>query len=192
MLRRITPKLTYANVMATIAGFLALGGGAYAATHLGKKSVGTKQLKNNAVISSKVKDGSLQAGDFAAGQLPGPTFGAEAFSDAGSTPPASQATLSSGSVTTPRAGALYVFGHLDVNTNPTCSAGSATYALYVDGAGVPGTAVKASTGFGPTLSGIINGIHAGTHQISIGLACVGGNVNTRGSASYSAGAILLG
>lgn len=64
-------KLTYANVIATLALFLALGGGAaYAASDLGKNSVGAKQLKKNAVTGAKVKDGSLLAADFKAGQLP--------------------------------------------------------------------------------------------------------------------------
>lgn len=56
-------RLTYANVMATIAVFIALGGSAYAAAQLKKNSVGTKQLKNNAVTGAKVKDGSLNAAD---------------------------------------------------------------------------------------------------------------------------------
>jgi hypothetical protein len=56
--------------MATIAVFLALGGGAYAALKLPKNSVGSKQIKANAVRSSKVKNGSLLADDFKAGQLP--------------------------------------------------------------------------------------------------------------------------
>jgi hypothetical protein len=65
------PRLTYANVIATLALFLALGGGAaYAASHLDKNSVGTKQLKRSAVTGAKVKDGSLSAGDFKPGQLP--------------------------------------------------------------------------------------------------------------------------
>src|SRR5271155_939590 len=69
-MKRISAKLTYANVMATVAVFLALGGGAYAATQLKKNSVGTKQIKNGAVTSAKVKSGSLLASNFAAGQLP--------------------------------------------------------------------------------------------------------------------------
>jgi hypothetical protein len=74
-MNRLRGKLTYANVVATLALFLALAGGtAYAATHLGKNSVGTAQLKKNAVTGAKVKNGSLGAADFAAGQLPaGPT-----------------------------------------------------------------------------------------------------------------------
>ena len=37
---------------------------------LGPNTVGTKQLKRNAVISSKIKNRSLLAVDFKAGQLP--------------------------------------------------------------------------------------------------------------------------
>lgn len=56
--------LTYANVVATLALMLAVGGAsAFAATQLGKNSVGTKQLKNNAVTGAKVKNGSLSGAD---------------------------------------------------------------------------------------------------------------------------------
>lgn len=66
--------LTYANVMATVAVFIALGGGAYAALKLPKNSVGSKQIKRGAVTSRKVRNGSLKSVDFRAGQLPaGPT-----------------------------------------------------------------------------------------------------------------------
>jgi hypothetical protein len=51
--RRLLPgfarRLTYANVVAKLALFVALGGSAYAATQLKKNSVGTRQLKNGAV-----------------------------------------------------------------------------------------------------------------------------------------------
>jgi hypothetical protein len=92
--KQVKKRLTYANVMSSIAVFLVLGGGAaIAAGQLGKNSVGSKQLKKNAVTAAKikknavtgakVKPGSLQAADFASGQLPagpkgdiGPSFGA--------------------------------------------------------------------------------------------------------------------
>jgi hypothetical protein len=70
MFTRIKAGLTYANVIATLALFLALGGGAYAAIRIPAGSVGAKQIKSNAVNSSKVENGSLLAGDFKAGQLP--------------------------------------------------------------------------------------------------------------------------
>jgi hypothetical protein len=51
---RFASKLTYANVMATMALFLALGGVGYAATKLPKDSVGTAQLKKGAVTPAKL------------------------------------------------------------------------------------------------------------------------------------------
>ena len=58
ILRRIRGNLSYANVMATVAVFLALGGGAYAAVHLPRNSVGVRQLKRNSVSTAKVRDGA--------------------------------------------------------------------------------------------------------------------------------------
>lgn len=55
-MRRLRDRLTYANVIATLALFIALGGGALAASHLGKNSVGSKQLKKNAVTTAKIKN----------------------------------------------------------------------------------------------------------------------------------------
>jgi hypothetical protein len=74
------PVLTYANVMSTLGVFIALGGTGYA---VARNSIGTPQLKNNAVNSAKVRNGSLGAADLAASALragprgprggPGPT-----------------------------------------------------------------------------------------------------------------------
>jgi len=44
---KIRANLTYANVMATIAVFIALGGSSYAAIRLPANSVGTIQIKKN-------------------------------------------------------------------------------------------------------------------------------------------------
>jgi hypothetical protein len=54
------PQLTYANVMSTLAAFLALGGTSYA---VARNSVGNRELKNDAVTSLKVKNGSLSSKD---------------------------------------------------------------------------------------------------------------------------------
>jgi hypothetical protein len=63
MLSRLRSHLTYANVVATLALFIALGGSSYAALQLPKGSVGGKQLKKNAVTSPKVRPGSLLLSD---------------------------------------------------------------------------------------------------------------------------------
>ena len=59
-MRRLTDKLTYANVISTICLFLLLGGGAaYAVSNLGNGVVGAKQLKKNAVTNAKIKANSV-------------------------------------------------------------------------------------------------------------------------------------
>ena len=102
-MKNVTERLSYANVAATLALFIALSlGSAYAADKIGskdiaKKAVKSKHIKNkgvkamdldrgavkatklgrDAVHARKVLDGSLLAADFAPGQLPqgeqGPT-----------------------------------------------------------------------------------------------------------------------
>lgn len=62
-------RLTYANVISSLALFVSLGGISYAAVKLPKDSVGTKQLKKGAVTGAKVDNGSLSAKDFG-GKLP--------------------------------------------------------------------------------------------------------------------------
>ena len=70
-------SLTYANVVASIALFIALGGTSYG---LATGSIGSREIKNNSVRSKdirngtigsrEVKDGALLGEDFKAGQLP--------------------------------------------------------------------------------------------------------------------------
>jgi hypothetical protein len=57
--KQIRERLTYANVMSSIAVFLVLGGAAFAAVQLPKNSVGTKQLKKNAVTKAKIKKNAV-------------------------------------------------------------------------------------------------------------------------------------
>jgi hypothetical protein len=66
--RRLRPSP--AMVVACIALVFAMTGAGYAAGMLGPNTVGTKQLKKNAVISTKVKNGSLLRANFKAGQIP--------------------------------------------------------------------------------------------------------------------------
>jgi hypothetical protein len=57
-------RMTYANVTATLAVFLALGGGAYAAIDLvGRNDIKSKHIKKGQVKSSDVKDDGLTGTD---------------------------------------------------------------------------------------------------------------------------------
>jgi hypothetical protein len=73
----IKPRLTFANITATLALFISLGGVSWAATTLPSGSVGSRQLQANAVSTRNVIDGSLLSRDFKRGELPngpaGPT-----------------------------------------------------------------------------------------------------------------------
>ena len=63
---RVSPAMT----IACIALFAALAGTSAAVVAIPVASIGTAQLKNNSVTSSKVKDRSLRRTDFALGQIP--------------------------------------------------------------------------------------------------------------------------
>ena len=87
--------------VAVVALFVAMGGVGYAALKLPKNSVGSKQLKANAVTSAKVKNTSLLPGDFKAGQFPAGAQGAKGLQgeqgvkgDNGGTGPRGPGTLS--------------------------------------------------------------------------------------------------
>jgi hypothetical protein len=71
MLRKLRPRLSYANVIATIALFLALGGGAYAAATAAK----------NSVTSRSIKDGQVKRQDLAARAVTNTRIGPNAVSN---------------------------------------------------------------------------------------------------------------
>jgi hypothetical protein len=87
--RRPSPSM----VVASLALLFALTGtGIAAVAALPRNSVGTRQLRSNAVVSSKVRNHSLLARDFKSGQLPrgpaGPAGPAGSTGPAGPTGPA--------------------------------------------------------------------------------------------------------
>jgi hypothetical protein len=88
---RRRPKLTYSNVVSTLALFVALSGaGAYAATQLPPKSVGepelrpgavtAEKLRKNAVIAPKIKALAVKQGKIANGAVSGAKLGDGAVS----------------------------------------------------------------------------------------------------------------
>ncbi len=71
MPERRRPQITFANVVSCLALFVALGSGAYAATHLPKNSVGARQLKKNAVTTLKLRNEAVTAAKVKGGTLTG-------------------------------------------------------------------------------------------------------------------------
>src|SRR4051812_26814446 len=76
MLKHLRHHLSYANVCATLALFIALGGTGYAAITLAPNSVGSRELRadsvgtsemrDDAVTSAAVRDGSISSRDLSA------------------------------------------------------------------------------------------------------------------------------
>ena len=122
-------RLTFSNVIAVLALFIALGGTSYAVAALPKNSVGTQQIKKDAVTGAKVKNGSLSSADFAAGTLLKGDTGASGAT--GATGPQG-ATGAAGP-----AGAQYSSVDGDSQTNPIESnaVSVATGDIYLDQAG---------------------------------------------------------
>jgi len=69
--KQIRKRLTYANVMSSIAVFLVLGGATAIAAGLAKNSVGSKQLKKNAVTSAKIKNNAVTTSKIKNGAVTG-------------------------------------------------------------------------------------------------------------------------
>jgi hypothetical protein len=88
-MKRLSGKLTYANVISTLCLVLLLSGGtAYAASQLGKESVGTRQLAKEAVTPAKLSKTSKvtltgPAGPKGSTGAPGPNGEAGAKGDKG-------------------------------------------------------------------------------------------------------------
>ena len=68
-MRALRDRMTYGNVTATLALFVALGGTSYAVTQLPRNSVGTKQIKKSAVRSSDLKRGAVTSSDIRNGTI---------------------------------------------------------------------------------------------------------------------------
>ena len=60
MFNHLRPKLTYANVVASLALFIALGGSAYA---VGAGTIGSREIRNNSIRSPDVRKDALTGRD---------------------------------------------------------------------------------------------------------------------------------
>ena len=106
MLQRIRSRLSYANVTATLALFIALGGVSYAAVKLPKNSVGATQIKKNAVTGAKVRNSSLTGSDVKDRSLTGADFSGSVRGPAGAQGPKGETGPAGPIQGTPAGGAL--------------------------------------------------------------------------------------
>jgi hypothetical protein len=69
VIRKVRAHLTYANVTATVAVFIALGGTSYAVASLPRSSVGARELKANSVGSSEIRAGAVRSKEIRNGSI---------------------------------------------------------------------------------------------------------------------------
>jgi hypothetical protein len=153
------PRLTYANVVASLALFVALGGVSYAATALPKGSVGPKQIRAEAVRTGKVADGAVTAAKLAKGvrERLAPVGGTPTVTTTPPTPEsvkhaetadraatAGSADRAATAGSADRAATAGSANHAETADRAT-TAGSADTAAYADSAGGAATADLATT-----------------------------------------------
>jgi hypothetical protein len=194
-LHRLRPRITYANVMATLAMFIALGGGAYAVT-VPRNSVGTAQLKKSAVNARAVRDRSLTGKELRSGTLP---FDVAGKADDVDPPTPKPGAIKTMTLKTSSAGSIFVIGVLR-DPFVTCglaAACGAQWGVYVDGKPVPesGLALQADAGSGDgrtsyTVYGASARVALGQHTVELVRAAYGAGASV-GEFGVQLGAIGL-
>lgn len=174
MSKRFIPKLSYSNVIATIALFVALGGAAVAAG-LPKNSVGPNQLKRGAVTAAKIRKQAVTSGKLAPGAVIPGKIGPNAVGPS---------NIGNGAITSAKIGAGAVIANSIKNsvvttnklnngavTNQKLAANAVNNSNLANGAV---TASKVSSKFGEELGPIIGNLKSG--QTLRGVFDLGGNI----------------
>jgi hypothetical protein len=182
MKKRLRARLTYSNVIASIALFIALGGAAVAAG-VSKNSVGPNQLKKGAVTAAKLRKGAVTAGKLAPKAVVAGKLGPNAVTPG---------NIVNGGITTAKIGAGAVIAssiknsvittnklNNDAVTTAKLAAGAVTTPILANGAV---TAAK----LGPEILGTVSTLKAG--QTLRGVFDLGGTATAvdlfRGAVSY--------
>jgi hypothetical protein len=195
LLRMLRSRLTYANLISSVALFVALGGGAYAIS-VPRNSVGSKALRAGAVTAPKVKNHSLTAREFKRGQLPA-LRGARA-SDLDPAPAPGQ-VIASTDVRIASRGKVWVLATVrDVFLTCGASACSAHWGIFVDDLPVASTGMQlqaeaeASDGYTfYTLYGITKPLEQGRHVVKLAFTSEG-SPQSVGQLGAQLGALALG
>lgn len=170
---RLRPKLTYSNVIASIALFVALGGAAVAAG-LPKGSVGPRQLKHGAVTAAAIRKQAVTSGKLAPKSVIAGKLGPNSVLPG---------NIGNGAISSAKIGAGAVIANTIKNgvvtTNKLANA-NVTTAKLADGSV---TTAKLGSEVGPLLGALKSG------QTLRGVFDVGGNEATtgditRGAVSY--------
>ena len=210
--------MRYASVTSTLALVVALSGTSWAAVRLSKDSVTAREIKTGAVRSAEVRDRSLLARDFRAGQLPaGPTGPAGPRGEKGDPgakgDPGPTAAVSSNSgeesatgfspfigplkLTVPAAGGRIFVEYVNDVTVTCQQSCSVSYAIAVDGKIPTGARRTVSGAAGQNtrtiaITGLTGALAPGEHTIELVTREESAGVAGMGAASNNLTGILIG
>ncbi len=187
MVARIRRHLSYANVMATIAVFIAIGGGAYAAAtidgasikdrtitgkKLAKRTISRKEVKHNSLTGGQIKESTLTG---LMGSADVRADGTASGTDIDNFTTATFTNIVSTTVDAPKAGYLVIIGTLSAEDDTSFNGGGILdYRLAVDGTGLTNDNFyhELATSSGSTIgaSGAVSAVAAviaGAHTVSL-------------------------
>ena len=131
---RFVPRPSYANVCSTVALLLAASGTAWAAGVLPPGSVGTREVRDNSLLSGDVHNGTLRAEDFRRGTLlrgpAGPTGATGATGPAGPTGPTGATGPAGATGATGPAGVAGAAGTPGRNASQPLQSGEVVYGVF--------------------------------------------------------------
>lgn len=169
-------KLTYSNIVATLALFLALGGVSYAAVTLAPNSVGTSQLRSGAVTGSKLA--------FPLGAVTGEDAGPFTLSTGNCSPemPCPAATslpAASASLNLSKASRILLIGSGEFSLGNPNSAGSVELGLQVGNTRLPaGFQPISSTRASPLSTERVVSVPAGRTTLGLTAEAIGASPGT--------------
>lgn len=131
-MKQLRKRLTYANVMSSIAVFLVLGGATAIAAGLAKNSVGPKQLKKNAVTAVKIKNNAVTTAKIKNGAITGAKVNAGSLGTVPNASHADSATKADSATNANNAGNANAVGGVGA-AKLSYSADSGTQTIYARG-----------------------------------------------------------
>lgn len=201
LITSILRRFTFANVMSSLAMFVALGGASYAAIRLPPNSVGTRQLENHSITVRKLDRqalASLRGATGATGPqgVPGPQGPQGLQGPKGAPGPSGNAVIGDGtitaakladsSVTQRKLGLTTAFASTGVNS----TANKAVLATCPPGTSIISGAVEVVDQNGYPLNGVASISYSGPLVFS-GQYWEGAAYRTAGSAGYGLNAIAF-
>ena len=127
-MKQVRKRLTYANVVSSIALFFVLTGAtAFAANQLAKNSVGKKQLKAGAVTTAKLKKNAVTGAKVADGSLTGSEINAGSLGTVPNSATTNVIKAAKGTLTNGQEAVVFEHGPVKLTVKCTVPSGQPTY-----------------------------------------------------------------